>query len=310
MSLFITSSLARPRTGLPPSHADRQSHPFSKKPPSLAFKKDVFEASKKNRLNKLAASEERKHLSPQTLKAFSMISEPEHNRMEMLKNSDDQGWLQLLKTTALNAEYRDIQGFSPLHYAAFIDDRTTMRRFLYQGVNPDPLSVQGESPLMLAAMRGHSWLVRSLLEFKADANYRYETPWPQSPMVYAAREGHTDVLHLLLSKDIIQQNKNEALAGAARYGQVKAVDLLLRNGAEPNHKDKQGFSPLMNTLRTNAPGAEAVALRLVEEGADVHETVKHTGGSVLTLATCLNYVSLLEQLLQKGVGKSFQSTAI
>ncbi|WP_373533208.1 ankyrin repeat domain-containing protein [Vampirovibrio sp.] len=251
-------------------------------------------------------------ISQDTFEAFSTIPEPEFNRLNTLKNTENDSWRMLLNKTALCPDYRDCQGFAPLHYTAFIDDRTTARSLLQMGAKPDVLSHHGESPLMLAAMRGNVWLAGILLRHQADPNYRYEAPWPQSPMVYAAREGQVDVLALLLAQGITPQNKNEALAGAARYGHLAAVDLLLNNGADVNQKDAQGFGPLMLALRSGSPDAEKVGLRLVEAGANVHDKVQSTGKSALYLAEMMNYTELAQALKQAGAksmdGKKDQGT--
>jgi ankyrin repeat protein len=77
-------------------------------------------------------------------------------------------------------------------------------------------------------------------------------------------------------------NGETPLIYAARHSRVTFLDWLLKEGADPNVPDKQGFTALHHAVRKRLPGP---ALRqLVKHGAKV-DAVCMTGISVAQLAT-------------------------
>lgn len=100
-----------------------------------------------------------------------------------------------------------------------------------------------ESPLMMAALRGHKELVELLIWRDADVN---KTGW--TPLHYAASGGHVEVAKLLLSHsayiDAESPNGTTPLMMAAMYGSPDVVKLLLEEGADRDHKNQLGMTAL------------------------------------------------------------------
>lgn len=107
-----------------------------------------------------------------------------------------------------------------------------------------------ESPLMLAAIKGEQNLVVRLIERDADIN---KPGW--TPLHYAATNGHTDIMKLLLDKDAFidaqSPNGTTPLMMAAMYGSTPAVKLLLDEGADPLMKNEQGMTATDFAQRAN-----------------------------------------------------------
>ncbi|MCB1979012.1 MAG: ankyrin repeat domain-containing protein [Burkholderiaceae bacterium] len=102
-----------------------------------------------------------------------------------------------------------------------------------------------ETALMLAALRGQSDLVRTLLARDADVNH---PGW--TPLHYAAAgtsNYQSEIIALLLEHhayiDAASPNGTTPLMMAAQYGTDESLELLLREGADPS---------LRNQLRLNA----------------------------------------------------------
>ena len=98
-----------------------------------------------------------------------------------------------------------------------------------------------ESPLMMAALKGQTDMVRRLIARDADVN---KPGW--APLHYAATNGHLEVMALLLEHhafiDAQSPNGTTPLMMAAMYGSPQAVKLLLDAGADVNLKNQLGLS--------------------------------------------------------------------
>ncbi|MCJ0763313.1 ankyrin repeat domain-containing protein [Variovorax terrae] len=114
----------------------------------------------------------------------------------------------------------------------------------------DVLNAQGESPLMIAALKGQLDIARKLIERDASVN---KTGW--APLHYAATNSHLDVMRLLLDNsayiDAASPNGTTPLMMAAFYGSASAVKLLLEEGADPLLKNQQDLSAIDFAQRAN-----------------------------------------------------------
>lgn len=100
-----------------------------------------------------------------------------------------------------------------------------------------------ESPLMLASLKGQTDLVKKLIARGADVN---KPGW--APLHYAATNGHTEIMTLLLENhayiDASSPNDSTPLMMAALYGTPSAVKLLLEAGADPSIKNRLGLTAI------------------------------------------------------------------
>ena len=102
-------------------------------------------------------------------------------------------------------------------------------------------NANGETPLMLAALRGQESLVVQLVARGAHVNQR---DW--TPLHYAATGGHARVAAFLIGAhaDVNAESPNGStpLMMAAMYGNAATVKLLLESGADPEVRNDQGLS--------------------------------------------------------------------
>ncbi len=112
------------------------------------------------------------------------------------------------------------------------------------------LTVDGESPLMMAVFRGQFALARSMIAKGADVN---KTGW--TPLHYASTAGDVALIKLLLDNfayiDAESPNMTTPLMMAAHYGSAKAVKLLLEEGADANLKNANGLTAIDFALGAN-----------------------------------------------------------
>jgi uncharacterized protein len=105
------------------------------------------------------------------------------------------------------------------------------------------VSEDGETPLMMAVIKGQTELAMKMIEKGADIN---KTGW--TPLHYAATAGNVQLISLLLEKhayiDAESPNKTTPLMMAAHYGTPGAVKLLLEEGADVSLKNALGLTAI------------------------------------------------------------------
>ncbi len=125
------------------------------------------------------------------------------------------------------------------------------------------LNAEGESALMIAALKGHLEIAARLIKKDADVN---KTGW--TPLHYAASNGHLVVMSLLLENhayiDAASPNGTTPLMMAAMYGSASTVKLLLEEGADPLLKNQQGLTAIefaQRASRTDSVDLIAASVR-------------------------------------------------
>jgi ankyrin repeat protein len=76
------------------------------------------------------------------------------------------------------------------------DDKKTVDTLLAAGAQRDPKTDSGWTPLIVAAINGHTEIAKSLLAAGANVNARDEDNW--TPLMQAAHNGHVNTVKLLL----------------------------------------------------------------------------------------------------------------
>lgn len=118
-------------------------------------------------------------------------------------------------------------------------------------------NLNGESVVMLAALKGYLPLVQKLVANGADVN---KTGW--TPLHYAASGGHVDVVAYLLDQfayiDAESPNGTTPLMMAARYGSPEAVKHLIQAGADVQLKNKLGMTAMDFAVTGQRPDAQSL----------------------------------------------------
>jgi uncharacterized protein len=123
---------------------------------------------------------------------------------------------------------------------------------------------QGETPLMIAAIKGNLDAAKILIERKAAVN---RPGW--TPLHYAASgttDQQVDMVALLLEHfayiDAASPNASTPLMMAAQYGPADAARLLLREGADSTLKNKLGLTAVDFARRA---GRDALAQEILSD---------------------------------------------
>jgi ankyrin repeat protein len=172
-----------------------------------------------------------------------------------------------------------------------------------KGIDINQADNGGYTPLLWAAINGHTGAVQLLLENDADinkANY-----YDNTPLLFAVTNGHTEVVQLLIDHgaDTNKANKRDTtpLHWAAISNRTEAVQLLLNNGANINKANKWGKTPL--TVAT--PEAEKIIKDFIQKQVTTlllgHHARCGAGSQLMQLPPfVLNYIAQLAYAIALG----------
>lgn len=179
---------------------------------------------------------------------------------------DNESMVIALTLRGFDLNARTESGEPGLTYALRLGSLTVADFLLSQrNVNVEARNPQGETPLMMAALKGHLAQARRLIERGAEVN---KPGW--TPLHYAAT-GDTpsslEMVRLMLTHhayiDAESPNRSTPLMMAARYGSPAVVKLLLEEGADALVKNEQGLSALDFAQRAGRPEAAGIIAAFV-----------------------------------------------
>ena len=181
----------------------------------------------------------------------------------------DQGpeMVQLLLDAGAKIEAEDRAGMTALSHAAWRENETSLgsaKLLLANGAEINHLSKAGY-PLTLACTSGNTSMVELLMEHGADVN-------PSG--------GFTPLM------------------GAARGSQVELIEWLLKEGADPNAVNRNGWTALMEAAELENTDGEIIAM-LIEAGAKVNARCAE-GKTALMCALMWAQPATIRQLLDLG----------
>jgi uncharacterized protein len=156
---------------------------------------------------------------------------------------------------------RDDKGQVPLFVALRSESSQVVAALLaHPKTEIDAVNAHGETPVMMAALRGNLVLTRQLLDRGARIA---REGW--TPLHYAASGPEPKVVELLLDRgapiDARSPNGTTPLMMAARYGAIDAADLLARRGANRSLRNDRGLTAV--EFATTA-GRDELAQRLAK----------------------------------------------
>lgn len=157
-------------------------------------------------------------------------------------NRDDGRTVRQLIERGFDPNSRDPKGQAALHLA-LRDESLAVAEALWASpaLDVSALNANGESPLMMAALRGNLAWAQRLLERGAQV---HKDGW--SPIHYAATGPEPKLVALLLDKgaaiDAESPNRSTPLMMASRYGAEASVDLLLARGADARRRNDLNLS--------------------------------------------------------------------
>lgn len=133
----------------------------------------------------------------------------------------------------LNVNFANIEGRSPISYAAGNGHAEISKTLLQHGANAHLPDLNGRTPLSWAAGGGHISTVRLLLSPVYNVNANSQDGLGQTPFIWACANGHLQVVNIFLAQHNIfpayptDYNGNPPLSIAAANGRESVIRILL-----------------------------------------------------------------------------------
>jgi ankyrin repeat protein len=193
---------------------------------------------------------------------------------------------QLLAAGA-NAKAANRYGVTALHEAALIANVPMMAVLLKSGANADVTYGSGETPLMIAARTGNVDAVKLLVDHGANVNGAEEFRG-QTPLMFAVTENHPNVVRFLID----QGAQVNARSAKFNFGDVK-----MAGGGAFMDRAEGGLSPLFFAAREGAMEAAQV---LIAAGADLNVSETQYGFTPLMTAIFNGHYDFAGMLIEKS----------
>ena len=235
--------------------------------------------------------------------------------VDAIKKSDAAAVRTLIAQNA-NVNAAEVDGTTPLHWAAHLENIDAANQLLRAGANVNAQNRYGVTPLSEACINGNAAMIELLLN--ADANPNSVLPEGETALMTASRSGNAVTVKLLLTHGadvnaVDSVRGQTALMWAAAEGNTEAVSALIADGADMKKQTAAGFTAFLFAVRNGKIGPVRVML---DAGADVNEiltlanpltqrrfqnnTRKVEGPTALTLATGNGHFELAAYLLDRG----------
>ncbi len=157
----------------------------------------------------------------------------------------------------------------------------------------------GVTVLALASERGHTDIVKLLLDAHADVNAT--DTGGGGPLIRSSWSGHVDVVKLLLDAgadlELASGGGTTALVVASREGHTDVVQTLLKAGAEVNKATRDGSTAL---LAASEKGHYEVVQLLIDANADTNLTDSH-GLNSAAMASMNRHSDVLKLLIESNI---------
>jgi len=170
-----------------------------------------------------------------------------------------------------------------------------LKALLARGMDPDSIDANGEPMLGIAARNGYARIVKTLLAAKAHPNA--PNRFGDTPMMLAALKGDLDAVRALQEGGAAVNARGwTPLIYAATGGHDDVAKFLLAHGADVNAVAPNGTTALMMAIHEHRPGTARLLLR---HGADVDRR-NQDGATALQWAKRGNEDDLVKELRRAG----------
>ena len=169
-------------------------------------------------------------------------------------------------------------------------------------------SIYGNTPLLLAIMKGHVEIAECLAEAEnCDISISEETERQRSPIHLASENGYLNLIKILIRRgaEVNIQDKLEMtpLPWSSYGGHFESVKYLLSHGAAVNASDSMGRTPLFRAAEHQH--YEVVQILLDSGAFLIH--ADHNQWTALFHSVVCGHTEMMKLLLKNGIDVNIQS---
>ncbi|TGL98038.1 hypothetical protein EHQ76_13475 [Leptospira barantonii] len=194
------------------------------------------------------------------------------------------------------------------YYAISDGNMNEVKSMIQEGANMNrPFEFEKKiTPLGLATLKGHTEIMKLLIENGAKADYK-NSKSDLTPLMIATGNEQAEALKILISngaKVDFRETKSDltALMYAVETKRYEIAKLLIENGADINAKLNQYEAVMTAAIRED--GDENFIAYLIEKGANVNG-INDKGGSLLSKAVQFGFIKTVSLMIQKGANVNF-----
>jgi uncharacterized protein len=170
-----------------------------------------------------------------------------------------------------------------------------VKKLLARGLDADSVGPSGEPMLCIAARNGYARTAQALLAFKAHPNI--PNAYGDTPLMLAALRGHLDTVRVLQAAGAdVNRRGWTPLIYAATGGHDDIVRFLLLHGADIDAQSPNGTTALMMAIHEHFPDT---ARLLIAKGANV-SLRNQDGATALSWAISGNESDTVKELRRVG----------
>ena len=170
----------------------------------------------------------------------------------------------------------------------------------------DSITIEGYTPLMIAAANDKPQAVKCLLKQGADPSLQDNNG--RNVLHCTSRGGNPEVIELILSHvvsiDSINKEGTTPLMIAAASDKLQAVKCLLKQGADPSLQDNTGW----NVLHHASEGGSPKVIELMLSHVRSIDSISKEGSTSLMIAAGNDKLQALKCLLKQGADPSLQDS--
>ncbi|XP_049330510.1 ankyrin repeat domain-containing protein 27 isoform X2 [Astyanax mexicanus] len=206
--------------------------------------------------------------------------------------------LSTLQSDGLGVNSSSVDGFTPLHVAALHGHTALVSLLIRHGANINSRNGQSATPLHLACQNSHIQVVTSLVECNAKLNKRDQ--FGNTPLIQACLKGHEQTVEVLLesgaSVNLANNQGNTAIHEAVRGGHQALVELLLQAGALTHLRNKRQRTPLDCAQETASKNT--LILKILQKACDPHPDANPVRQSCMPQEALGRTPSLVQRMKQ------------
>lgn len=233
--------------------------------------------------------------------------------MDYAERGNVEGLARVLESSAVNPNFVDEDGDTPLLRAASNGHAAAVSFLLDRGASANHHTEPGETPLYWASCNGHGEVVRILLQ-KGRADPRIVDCEGKTPLHWAAYHGHEQVCNWLMQRyhgmnhATVDPNladsysKKSAMQIARERGHLGCVQLM--ESCMMQHKQRREYEARL--VEYAAIGRGADVQQLLEGGIPANIT-NEFGQVPLYVASCNGHSDIVQWLLHYGADPNLAS---